>query len=602
MVVDAPEKVAPAQQDGSRSAGSLRMLYRYTLRYKALLFGTLAFLLVYSLATLLIFSSIGHVLESGFSTGQPGAARAVFLPGLAVIFVLAAANFLHNLTMQILSEKVVADIRGDVHAHLLTLAPVHFETNKPAELASRLTSDTGHVHEALGAVIATGVNYLVVGVGALAIVLSSYPALVLVVFAIAAVVTVPLIAMGRLVRRLSRVCQEKVASIGSTANETFSAIQVVQAFTHEREENKRFMTAVRDVYDATKTRSIATSAWDTGMVLLLFSAVDIGLWMGAESVARGSLSIADLVNFAGLTFVLMNSVMYLSEVYSTLQRAAGSVERIAEILETPSTLPVAARPRALPRPFQGDVRFTNVSFAYPSKPDIWALRNFDLHLKAGHTTALVGPSGAGKSTVLQLLLRFFDAQEGSICAGPLALQSLDPHEWRSNLAVVSQDTFIFSDTIAANVRFGKPDATDEELRAALHAAHCDEFVRRLPQGIYTYLGEKGVRLSGGQRQRVSIARALLRNAPILLLDEATSSLDSGSEHLIQRALQTLVRNKTTLVIAHRLSTVREAHTIVVLDGGRVVDSGPHEELVRKGGLYAQLARMQFAQQAIAAQA
>ena len=371
------------------------------------------------------------------------------------------------------------------------------------------------------------------------------------------------------------------------------AIQTVQAFTREREERSRFVEAVEAAFD-TARRRISVRAGMTGTVILLvFGAIDLVLWQGAKDVISGAMTGGELASFVGLSIIVSGAVGALSEVYGDLQRAAGASERLAELLEVRSTLVVRDNPTPLPSPGRGVVAFRDVSFNYPSKPDQRALKDFSLHIGRGETVALVGPSGAGKSTVLQLLLRFFDPQDGAVLVDGVDLREVDPGALRARMAVVPQETVIFADTVAENVRYGRPEATEDEVWASLRAAQCEDFVRALPQGIESFLGERGVRLSGGQRQRLAVARAILRDAPILLLDEATSALDSEAERKVQTALEALMQNRTTLVIAHRLSTVRQADRIIVLDQGRVVAAGRHDKLIAEGGLYAKLANLQF---------
>ncbi len=572
---------------------SLKMVFSYMLNYKAILFGAAAALLLAVAATLTLFRSLEFLIDAGFGADDATDIAPYFMFGFVLIFVLAIATGIRFSLITRLGERVVADIRITVHEHLLSLSPVFFEDNRPSEIASRLTADTTLIQTVVGSSLSVALRSGLNVIGALILILLLNPKLILTIFGIVLITVVPIIFFGRKVRKLSRSSQDKIADVGSLANEAFGAIQVVQAFTREEQQKARFSNAVESAYDVAKKR-IKARAWMMVLVILLiFGFINFGLWRGAEAVIAGNLSGGQLATFMGLAGLLASSIAALVEVFSELQRAAGAADRITELLNTESDLPIAHNPIPLPQPCQGVVKFDRVSFAYPSKPNTLALDNFSLDLPANKTIALVGPSGAGKSTCLQMLLRFFDPQQGNISVDGLNIRDLDPKSLRAQISLVPQETIIFADTIKANVLFGRPDASDAELKAALDAALCTDFVDALPEGINTHLGERGIRLSGGQRQRIAIARAVLRSAPILLLDEATSALDSESEQKVQQALDFLMQNRTTLVIAHRLATVRKADQIVVLDQGKIVAQGKHDELIESDGLYARLAKLQF---------
>ncbi len=581
------------QGPGVQKLRALRLVAGFVRPYKLMLAGALTALVIAATAALAIFKSLGLIVDYGFAAENAANIDRYFLGLLAVIVVLAVATYFRFKLVTILGERVIADIRTAVHSHLIGLHPSFFEENRPGEIASRLTADTTLIQTVVGSSASIALRNLLMFMGGTVLLLLISPKLLGLIALVVPLVIAPLVLIGRKVRKLSRRSQDRVAEVGAMANQALDAIQTVQAFTREREERSRFIEAVEAAFDVARRR-ISVRAGMTGIVILLvFGAIDLVLWQGAKDVITGAMTGGELASFVGLSIIVAGAVGALSEVYGDLQRAAGASERIAELLAVRSELVVRKDPIALPAPPRGEVEFRGVSFHYPSKPGERALEDFSLVLGRGETVALVGPSGAGKSTVLQLLLRFFDPQEGAVLVDAVNLRDANPRALRERMAVVPQETVIFADTVAENVRYGRPEASEEELWAALGAAQCEAFVRALPQGIDSFLGEKGVRLSGGQRQRLAIARAILRDAPILVLDEATSALDSEAERKVQIALEALMQNRTTLVIAHRLSTVRQADRIVVLDQGRVVAAGRHDKLIGEGGLYAKLANLQF---------
>ncbi len=572
---------------------SLRMVFGYMWSYKGLLTGGLLAMLISAGFTLAIFRSLEWLIDGGFSASDPAAIRPYFIAVFVAIAILAVATFFRVLLITLLGERVVADIRKAVHEHLLGLSPAFFESNRPSEIASRLTADTTLIQTVVSAAIPIALRSSIQALGALVLVILFKPLLVGGILAVAVLIMLPVFYFGRKVRRLSRFSQDRVADVGTMANEAYGGIQVLQAFTREPEEISRFERCVESAYEVAKKRILARSWLVLIIVALVYGFLNYSLWLGAIAVMLGNLTGGQLATMLALGLLVASSMANISEVLTILQRAAGAAGRLSELLAIQSDLPVAQDPVRLSASRKQPVQFDNVSFAYPTKPGIWALQNFSLDIAPGETVAVVGPSGAGKSTILQLLLRFFDPQQGVIRLDGHDIRTLDTTELRGRLGFVPQDTIIFAETIEANVRFGRPEASPEDVRAALQAASCAEFVDALPDGMNTYLGERGVRLSGGQRQRLAIARAILRDAPILLLDEATSSLDSEAENDVQQALDRLMKDRTTLVIAHRLATVRKADKIIVMEDGAIVASGTHAELISHAGLYARLAKLQF---------
>lgn len=576
-----------------KSLSTLRGIFKYVLPYKGLLIGAIIALVVSSAFTLGIMRSLQWVIDIGFRAENNEVIAPYFIIGFGAIGILAISTFLRFLFVSLLGERVVADMRNAVHRHLLGMSPAFFEANRPSEIASRLTADTTLIQSVVSGVIPVALRSSIQAAGAIILIILFDPRLIIAMMLLALVITIPVVYFGRKVRRLSRSSQDSIADVGTMANEAYGAINVVQAFTREKEETDRFSSIVEQAYGVAKKRILARAYLMTIIIFVVFGSLNYGLWSGAEAVIGGSLTGGELGSILALGGIAAMSMASLSEVFSVLQRAAGAAGRITELLATKSDLPIAEQPLILPSPLKRAVQFDNVSFAYPSKPGIWALEKISFDIEPGETVAIVGPSGAGKSTILQLFLRFYDPQEGVIKLDGHDITELDPKSLRSNLAFVPQESVMFAETIEANVRFGRPDASDQELKDALAAANCTQFIEALPEGIKTYLGERGIRLSGGQRQRLAIARAILRAAPILLLDEATSSLDSESESEVQKALDKLMQGRTTLVIAHRLATVRKADKIIVMEEGKIVASGNHNKLIADDGLYTRLANLQF---------
>lgn len=586
-----------AASPSAKSLGSLSTIFRFMLPYKWLLVATAIALVIAAGTTLAMFRLLQPIIDKGFAAQNAADIDIYFLLFFALVVVLAVSTFFRFMFVTILGERVVADIRKAVHDHLLYQAPAYFEENRPGEIASRLTADTTLIQSVVGSSLSVALRNALMLIGGMVLLFQISPRLIGIIALVVPAAVIPLVIYGRRVRSLSRTSQDRIAGVGAMADEALRAIQIVQAFTREKEEKERFGNAVEAAYRVAKRRIIAR-AWMVALVILvIFGGIDMGLWQGAKAVIAGHLTGGQLASFMALTALIAGAVGALAEIYGELQRAAGAAGRIAELLSVQEHLPVAEVPLELPAPVTGDVAFNGVSFAYPSKPGVWALEDFSMRLQPGETVALVGPSGAGKSTTMQLLLRFFDPQQGSVTLDGVDVSQLAPLALRSALAIVPQETIIFADSVMGNVRFGRPEASDKEVWQALDAAQCTDFVLDLSDGIDTFLGEGGVRLSGGQRQRLAIARAILRDAPLLLLDEATSSLDSEAERKVQAALEELMKDRTTLVIAHRLATVQAADRIIVLEDGKVVAQGTHAELLDGCGLYARLAGQKFHEEA-----
>ncbi len=560
--------------------------------------GLAAFFLLFSTAASLGISGAAKlVVDKGFGSQTAEGLNQTFAILLAVAALLAVATALRFYFITKLGERVVADLRAAIYRHVLTLDQAYFLKTRTGEVLSRLTTDMTIVENMVGSSASIALRNLLTLVGALGYLTFVSPRLTLFVALLAPAVLGPLFFFGRRVRSLSVRAQERFADAVGYAGETLDALDTLQAFGREKSAAARFTAAVESAFNTSLARIRARSLM-TGLVIsLVFIGVATIFWLGAHAVIAHTMSAGALLQFAILAVLAAGSVGALGEVWGEVQKASGAMERISDVLDAAPSISAPAQAVALPKPATGALAFEDVKFSYPGRPDLPALNGFDLKVRPGERVALVGPSGAGKSTVFRLLLRFYDPQDGTVSIDGVDLRDADPAEVRARMALVSQDAAMFSGSALENLRFGREEATVEELKAAARAAEAATFLEALPQGFDTPLGERAKTLSGGQRQRLAIARALVRNAPILLLDEATSALDAENERLVQRALQDAMSGRTTLVIAHRLATVLKADRIVVMDQGRVVEEGTHSELTARGGLYSRLARLQFGDQA-----
>jgi ATP-binding cassette subfamily B protein len=587
MAQNSPDLPAP------RKLGNLRIIWGFTARYKGHVLGALLALIVAAGATLAIPNAFKLIIDRGFGGASGGEIGRWFQYLLLVVLVMAIATAGRFYFVSWLGERVVADVRQAVQRNLLRLAPSFFEENRPSEIASRLTADTTIIEQVVGTTISVALRNVVMAVGGIVYLFALSPKLTLMLLLGIPLVIVPITLLGRRLRNVSRLSQDRVAEVGAMVDEVLGAMKIVQAFGQEAREASRFGSAVESVF-ATARRRIALRAAMTAIVIaLIFGAITLVMWQGALDVQAGRLSGGTIAAFVLTGGLVAGAFGALAEVYGELLRGAGAAGRLAELLTEQPEIRAPASPRTLPEPARGALELRDVTFRYPTRREVSALEGFSLSVRPGERLAVVGPSGAGKSTLFQLAQRFYDPEGGTVLLDGVPLPEADPADVRARIAVVPQETVIFAASARDNLRYGRWDATDEELWAAAEAGNAAEFLRRLPQGLDTFMGEGGARLSGGQRQRVAIARAILRDAPLLLLDEATSALDAESERLVQASLERLMENRTTIVIAHRLATVRAADRIVVMDGGRIVEEGTDAALQAAGGLYARLANLQF---------
>ncbi|MBL8508005.1 MAG: ATP-binding cassette domain-containing protein [Chitinimonas sp.] len=563
--------------------------------YKArIVYATMALVLA-AACMLLVGQGLRAVIDRGFVASNPALLDQILLALFGLIAIMAAATYARFYFVSWLGERVTADLRRKVFDHLLTLPPSFFETGRTGEVISRLTNDTTQIETVIGSSASMALRNALLLVGGLVMLAITSLKLTLLVLVGVPLVVAPILLFGRRVRKLARAAQDKVAEVSNVIDETVHEIRTVQAYGHEGSDRQAFADRVEATFGVSRQRIRQRASLIVVVMVLVFGAVAAILWVGGHDVLAGKISAGQLSAFVFYAVIVAGAVATISEVIGDIQRAAGALERLVELLATRPDIAEPAQPVPLPQPSSGEVVFGSVNFHYPSRPQQPALQDFSLRVAPGEKVALVGPSGAGKSTVFQLLLRFYDPAQGAIRIDGVDLRDARIHELRQRIALVSQEAVIFAMNVLDNVRYGRPDASEDEVRQACEAAFASEFIVQLPEGYHTNLGERGVHLSGGQRQRIAIARAILANRPILLLDEATSALDSHSERMVQQALETLMQGRTTLIIAHRLSTVLHADRIVVVDGGRVSAIGSHADLLQSSPLYQRLASLQFQQ-------
>ncbi len=583
-------KSPDTESGGIKILSSLRVFFK---PYKLRILLAIVVLIIAAGSALAMPLAIRQIVDQGFFVGQQSKINYYFLVILAIVVVMSVFSAARYYLVMWLGERIVADIRIKLYQHVLTMDPLFYETTPTGEVLSRLTTDTTLVQSVVGAGLSVTLRSSLLLIGSLFLLTITSIQLTSIILVIVPVVLIPIIFFGRRVRRLSRINQDCIAESSALAGETLNAVQLIQAYNLESYSTKRFNESVAHAFSTARRRLRARALLSAFVIFIVFVAIMAVIWLGTQVVMSGRLTVGQLSQFLIYAIMVATNTASLSEVWGDMQRAAGALERILQLLQRQSGLKLSPQSLTINPTKVVPVKFDQVCFHYPSRPKQHALDNFTLTLNPGESVALVGPSGAGKSTVLQLLLRFYDPQQGTISWGSTDISQIDINQLRSAIGIVPQDTVIFAANVMDNIRMGKLDATDSEIKLAAQAAAADEFIQRLPDGYNTYLGERGTRLSGGQRQRIAIARAILKNPPLLLLDEATSALDAESEKLVQEAMEKLMQNRTTLVIAHRLATVLKADRIVVMEQGRIVAIGKHQELLNQSGVYARLSALQF---------